>query len=523
MKNVFNLITLIALSSLSLVANSSSDEISFGSIIDEDKWEYYSIPNVKIDFQKTPLQDVVNVLAMAAGINYQMEAMELPEVSTQLRMNPFKALELMAKQNKLQLIKDQDIWFIGKKDSGKLVQKTYKLKNIHLQALNPVYRANHNNDHGHFVEYPIGGSEHASSLLHDVSAGTSVTEGSVVVDEIRKILRVSPSVSADNAFVSYEADTNSLYVIASQEQQKWIDSYLTTIDQDIPNIEMKIMFLSSSENPDRQFGVDWSGTLGDGYNVNVSGLDDKGNKTPIQFGGLGSLIVPSSAILSTDVFNVKLRALESNSENETKRYPIMTGYSNREVLLNFTKNEPVVTTTTDTQVQTSTNNIGSGTTNTIQVTQEQVGTVVRLLPRFIEGNRISMDIDIGVSNILGFKTLQGNDYPIISQTRYQGQSVIESGYTVVIGGLEEIISDNSDRGIKLLKDIPFFGWFFKDKKRSEQKQKLSLYISVRLLDSKGEPMDSCWSDSESVARKAIEGSLMCLNREISRIEADLMR
>lgn len=259
--------------------------------------------------------------------------------------------------------------------------------------------------------------------------------------------------------------------------------------------------------------------LGDGYQLNVSGFDDKGRKTPIRWGSLGSLMLPHTAILSTEIFDVKLKALEQCSHNRTKKYPLLTTYSNREVILNFTKNEPVVTLTSDTQIQTSTNAIGTGTTNTLQITQEEIGTVVRLLPRFIGSNRIAINIDIGMSNILGFKRLERNEYPIISQTRYQGQTVVESGFTIVVGGLEETICESSESGLNYLKNIPFFGWIFKEREQSENKQRLSLYISVRLLDAKGQEQHK---EEDETQKTWVKASLASLNREVSRIEKDLI-
>jgi len=499
----------------------SKEELQIGPFIKNDWLEYYNIPSVKIDFQHAPLHEVVNILAMASGINYQLDALELPTISTQLRMNPFRALELITERNNLYLKRQEDVWFIGRKDESARIQKTYHLKNVHLAALNPDSEKQLSTPNTYYPKSEKFSTQ-ASDLIKEVGNPSQLSYENVIVEEIQKILSLgiaSESKILQEAYVSYEADTNALYVVGTPQQHEWIESYLTMIDREVPNIEIKIMFLSSQENPKEQFGIDWSGMLGDGYALNISGFDDKRQKTPTQWGSLGNLMLPSTAILSTAIFDLKLKALEQYSHNRTKKYPLVTTYSNREVILSFTKNEPVVALTSDTQIQTSANTIGSSNMNTRQITQEEIGTVVRLLPRYIDGNRIAINIDIGMSNILGVKHLEGNEYPIISQTRYQGQTVVESGFTIVVGGLEETICQSSERGVNYLKDIPFFGWLFKERERTENKQKLSLYISVRLLDAKGNELRLA---KEKKQRPLIKASLESLKSEVSRIEKDLI-
>lgn len=486
------------------------DKITLGNYSTNSFYDYINIPNVSFSFNNVALEEVVNILAKASGINYQIEASGLPLISTQMRMNPFKALNLLVENNGLYMLNKDNLWFIRKTDEANVYSVNYSLSNIHLSSMQNKIKSS------------VDKESEEKNLTHDnlnnEDDSSKITDENhnLIVKNIEQILLLDKEKN-NKSLVSYDPDSNGLYVIANKKQHQMIDAYLEQIDQDIPNVEMKIMFLASNENPDAQFGVDWSGVLGDGYRLNVSGFDASGKKTDIKFGSIDNLINPSTAILSTDIFSLKLRGLESNTGTKTKRYPTTTGYSNREVMINFTKNEPIISTKSDTQVQTSANNIGSGTTSTVEVQQEQVGTIVRLIPRVIEGNRVSMDIDIGVSNILGFKTLNGNDYPIISQTRYQGQTIVESGYTLVIGGLEETITEDTAHGVKFLKDIPFFGWLFKDVKYSDKKQKLSLYISVRLINSKGQAI----KPKELLDKKKIEEPLIRLNKVVKKIEQDL--
>ena len=210
-------------------------------------------------------------------------------------------------------------------------------------------------------------------------------------------------------------------------------------------------------------------------NISANEKDFKG----IRLNGL------NSSILSTDALTTKLRLFESRSDVNTKRYPSVTTSPGQAVVIDFTCNEPVVTTSSSTQVETSTTSIGKGTTSTVDVKQEKIGTQIFILPVLMGGNRIFLDTQIKVSNIVGYKTVRGDAYPLISRTHYNGRSSVDSGHTLVVGGLEEMVSENTKRGLKGLRNIPVLGWLFEDSKKSANTKKLSLYISVRLLDTTG--------------------------------------
>lgn len=221
----------------------SREELQTGPFIKDDLLQYYNIPSVKIDFQHAPLHEVINVLAMASGINYQLDALELPAISTQLRMNPFKALELITERNGLYLKKKEDFWFIGKENESARIQKTYHLKNVHLAALSPDSEKQASTPNAYYPRSERIPTQ-ASELIKEVGAPSKMPDKNVIVEEIQKILELG-TIPANNilqeSYVSYEADTNTLYVVGTSQQHEWIENYLTMIDREVPNIEIKIM------------------------------------------------------------------------------------------------------------------------------------------------------------------------------------------------------------------------------------------------------------------------------------------
>jgi len=89
---------------------------------------------------------------------------------------------------------------------------------------------------------------------------------------------------------------------------------------------------------------------------------------------------------------------------------------------------------------------------------------------------ISFKIRVGVSEFVGF---QANN-PITTERVATTEVSVESGMTVVIGGLIKDKILETETGIPLLKDIPLLGWLFKNRKTSKDKTELLIFITPEL-------------------------------------------
>lgn len=84
-------------------------------------------------FDKRPLSEAINDMAMASNINFI--ASNVPEdvkISGSFLMQPFTALEMACENFGLGLYDNNGIWFIQPRMDEKIVRKTYRLKHIHL-------------------------------------------------------------------------------------------------------------------------------------------------------------------------------------------------------------------------------------------------------------------------------------------------------------------------------------------------------------------------------------------------------
>jgi len=500
--------------------------IYLGDIIPTEREQLYRQRMVDVDFADTEVSEIVRGLARSANINFIMPKLaEDPKITLRMQMNPFAALERVVEAQGMGLVRKDNVWLLQQVRKDHLSPRTYRLQNIHLDR-EFSFREKQGATSGIQASFnPNTGVSSASTSFDRVTnpvantapraASDRSTTSSPILDNLERILDVGirnaldpraekVELSNDEAskakkpggqqMFSYDPDSNALFVLATDQQHQWVSEYLTAIDVATYNVEIKVLFLSSSRNPSRALGVNWSDTLGKGIGIGASGVStpkDDGTSTvgPI---GLGTLRKPdlglSTAILSASALNVTLQALLSNSDTSTNRYPVVNTYNNREVVIASTTNVPVVASTNTTQVQTSGTNVAAGSTNQASIINEEVGTVVRILPRVIQAGVLVLNVNIDVTNVLGSKIINQNEYPLISQTSSTTEVKIQSGYTAVIGGLEEMISKDTVNKVPVLGDIPFFGFGFKSIAKSQQKSTLSLLITARIVNERGEDM-----------------------------------
>jgi type II secretory pathway component GspD/PulD (secretin) len=254
-----------------------------------------------------------------------------------------------------------------------------------------------------------------------------------------------------------------------------------------------------------EFGIDWTGTFENGtfrkvdsvspvvnpdgttsYSVDYNTIPTRdGFRTDLAplLSGVnlndvaGSLQWPSMSVLSAQDVSVKLRALLRDETTTTTSYPRMVTLNNREVQIRSVINQPVLGASASAT-------LGNGATTTQQIEYLPIGTVVNILPRKMEGNKVHLNMAITVSSIVGQVAIEGNPYPVASSRVYSAPAEVDSGYTVAVGGINEAREQEGETGIPFLSRIPLLGYAFKYRNRSRNQKNLLLFITPTLIDAR---------------------------------------
>lgn len=301
--------------------------------------------------------------------------------------------------------------------------------------------------------------------------------------------------------VLWKSDSNTLYVVATRLQHMWVEGYLAAADKPQAQIAIEVKFFETSRDPAKEFGVDWSGTFGQsglfrqvdsvktdpttgqqtinttnipqtegGYRTDLSNLLSLGNLNEAK-----AFLAPSTAVLSAQDVNIKLRAMLKDQETRTVSYPRMVTTNNREVVIRSVVNQPVLGGSASTS-------LGTGSTTTSSISYLPIGTVINILPKRMMDDKINLNLAITVSSIIGTEVIQGNPYPVASSRVYSAPVELNNGYTVAVGGLDEAREQEGEQGIPVLGKIPILGYAFKTKGKAKNHKNLMIFITPSLID-----------------------------------------
>ena len=78
---------------------------------------------------------------------------------------------------------------------------------------------------------------------------------------------------------------------------------------------------------------------------------------------------------------------------------------------------------------------------------------------------------------------QGETVAPIFTREAKTRVMVKNGQTAVIGGIYQSDADSRDSGVPLLKDIPIFGWLFRQSRKHTEKNELLLFLTPRILNS----------------------------------------
>ncbi|MFH1691628.1 MAG: secretin and TonB N-terminal domain-containing protein [Candidatus Omnitrophota bacterium] len=179
--------------------------------------------------------------------------------------------------------------------------------------------------------------------------------------------------------------------------------------------------------------------------------------------------------LSGTKFEVILHALEENVFTNTLSAPSILTLDNQEATILVGEQFPIITTTKS-----------SDTSTTVDVSLEEykdIGIQLNVVPQVNGKNKnyINMILHPAVTTE---GTLIENKYPRITTREVQTQVLIQSGETIMIGGLIKDVKKESVQGVPFLRKIPFLGNLFERKTYDTEKIELLIFITANIVDDK---------------------------------------
>jgi len=295
--------------------------------------------------------------------------------------------------------------------------------------------------------------------------------------EIQKtLLTVLDKKEQENTIVSIDNATNSLIVSSTNDTLHKMKNMIGQMDIPSPQIAIKARLIEVQAGSSLTWGINWAGSTNFGTGGTVRSIKDMSNFQTRSDGTLNTTqavgLAPTGGIFDVSLVMNKttlyglLNFIKADNRSKTISEPMVLTGNNKTAKIHVGQNLPVkISQVTQT-----------ATTQSVQYIPE--GVDLEVTPIVSPGsNTISFKIRVGVSEFVGFQS----DNPITTERVATTEVSVESGMTVVIGGLIKDKVIDSETGIPLLKDIPLLGWLFKNKKKSKDKTELLIFITPELL------------------------------------------
>jgi general secretion pathway protein D len=280
--------------------------------------------------------------------------------------------------------------------------------------------------------------------------------------------------------ISSVDSSNQLMVRARPPQWEEIKTAITKLDNVPLQVQIETRIMEVTLTGDFEFGVQWylEGLTGSTTNSNGSVTPGQPYRhRQIALGSGGNTYNTGDALFYSFInsrMQVALSAMETNGNTKTLSAPSMVVLNNQLAHIQVGNQIPVN--------QTSIIGLGASTSTDATastVTYLPTGVILDVQPRVNPGGLVYLNVHQQVSSTLGTANAQGNF--TIAQRDVATQVAVQSGQTVLLGGLIQQDESSTDTGIPGLNRIPWLGRLFGTTSRSRDRTELIVLITPRVI------------------------------------------
>lgn len=293
-------------------------------------------------------------------------------------------------------------------------------------------------------------------------------------DELVKVLE---SMKSNRGRITTVDRTNSIIVYDTDGKIEQMEKALVELDVETLQIMITAKLVVVNSEKARELGVDWTATMGSrgaGMTAGTAASGVAGDGT----GSRTSAVIQSfpngaSPAVGSGSGSITASLLDNNLQMAISN---LMGDASTEVLAS-----PQVSTLDNTEAK-----VFMGDKVSIRVIDDsgesstqmvETGIKLTVTPHVSGDNRILLELHP-----------ENNSYDydskgeiVISTQEAQTKVVVADGETVVIGGLTRNETQESERGIPFLKDIPLLGNLFKYSRKSVVKKDLVIFVTPRII------------------------------------------
>ncbi len=276
---------------------------------------------------------------------------------------------------------------------------------------------------------------------------------------------VSATGSDHRIRVMADEGNNALVILATLAEFRTVLVALEKLDLLPLQVLVEATIAEVTLTDELAYGVEWflqSGSSGATFSTQETGA-------------VSSAFPGFSYLLSATDYRVVLNALSAVTDVKVVSSPKLMVLDNKTAALQVGDQVPI-----STQSSVSVSDPDAPIVNSIQYFD--TGVILNVTPHVNTGGLVSMDIEQEVSDAIA-TTTSGIDSPTIQQRKISSSVAIQSGETIVLGGLIRERRTDSNTGIPILSNIPVLGHLFGTTSNNALRTELLILITPRVAES----------------------------------------
>lgn len=304
-----------------------------------------------------------------------------------------------------------------------------------------------------------GGEE---QVIDDQQTNNSSRSSAVVGDGLALPRTDAVKIIADES-------NNSLVILASPTDYQMVESALRKLDITPLQVLIEASIIEVTLTDELSYGLEWFFKNKTGFGEGQGSLDLNGTS------GLSALVPGFSYGIVDAAGDLRaiFNALASESKVNVLSSPSLMVLDNHTATINIGDQVPILTSQ-------STSNITDDSRTVNQIEYRDTGVLMTVTPRVNASGLIIMDIKQEVTDVAQ-TTTSGIDAPTFQQRSLESTVSVNTGNTIVLGGLIRDNRSDSEGGVPGLHKAPLIGPLFGQSTNSLRRTELVVLLTPRVI------------------------------------------
>ncbi|WP_131796939.1 type IV pilus secretin PilQ, partial [Acinetobacter pragensis] len=443
---------------------------------------------ISLDFQDIEVRRVLQLLADFTDINMVAADSVQGNITLRLKDVPWdQALDIVLKTKNLDKRRNGNVIWIApvselikaEEEEAKAIAQSVKMAPLQTEYIQLNYAKATD------IEKLI--TEGRNSKNNNSNNQNSNNSASLNTDPLGGSVG---SLLSPRGTVSIDPRTNTLILNDTSQKIDQIRKMIDLLDVSVKQVMVEARIVRATTDFTKEMGVKW-GILSQGVNNNNSLLvggsdttlwdlrtpDDDGKYTiqrPDNLNvDLGVTTAGASSIafglisLSDFMLDLELSALQADGFGEVISTPKVLTADKQKAKVASGQEVPYTTTT----------NSGSSSSTDTQFKEALLS--LEVTPSITPDGKVQMTLNIGKNSIAGTAP---NGELILNKNEINTDVLVNNGETVVLGGIFEQTTTNTQTKVPFLGDLPYLGRLFRKDVKSDSKSELLIFVTPRIVN-----------------------------------------